>query len=86
MQRNNEQIYQELRKANEKYLNQRVENNKLKDENHILKNNLEEAQAQVRKLTNTNSQSHSYNDNHHSNSRSGMRATSKSRSNRYDAN
>jgi len=34
-----------LRKANEKYLNQRVENNKLKDENQILKNNLEDAQA-----------------------------------------
>ena len=34
--RNNDQIYQELRKANEKYLNQRVENNKLKDEIQIL--------------------------------------------------
>lgn len=80
-----------MRKANEKYLNQRVENNKLKDENHILKNNLEEAQMQVRKLTNNNnSQSHyNNNDNHnnnHNNSRSGVRPTSKNRINRYDAN
>jgi hypothetical protein len=36
LQRNNEQIYHELRKANEKYLNQRVENNKLKDEIQML--------------------------------------------------
>lgn len=34
--RNNDQLYQELRKANEKYLNQRVENNKLKDEIQML--------------------------------------------------
>lgn len=34
--KNNDHIYQELRKATEKYLNQRVENSKLKDEIQIL--------------------------------------------------
>lgn len=32
LQRNNEQLYEQLRTANDKYLNLKVENNKLKDE------------------------------------------------------
>jgi hypothetical protein len=34
--KSNDQIYTELRKATEKYLNQRVENTKLKDEIQML--------------------------------------------------
>lgn len=40
--KNNDHIYQELRKATEKYLNQRVENSKLKDEIQILNSQLEQ--------------------------------------------
>ncbi len=53
MQRNYDQIYQDLRKANEKYLNQKVDNNKLKDEVQILQNALEDAQTQIRRLQNS---------------------------------
>ena len=52
--RSNDQIYQELRRANEKYLNQRVDNNKLKDEIQSLHNSLEEANLQLRKLQSAN--------------------------------
>lgn len=41
--KNNDHIYQELRKATEKYLNQRVENSKLKDEIQILQGQLDSA-------------------------------------------
>jgi signal transduction protein with GAF and PtsI domain len=53
LQRNYDQIYQDLRKANEKYLNQKVDNNKLKDEVQILQNALEDAQTQIRRLQNS---------------------------------
>lgn len=37
LQRNNEQLYEQLRASNDKYLNLKVENNKCKDEIHLLK-------------------------------------------------
>ena len=40
--KSNYQIYLELRKANEKYLNQRVENTKLKDEIQSLQSQIEQ--------------------------------------------
>lgn len=40
--KNNDQLYAELRKTNERYLNQRVENAKLKDEIQILQNQLDQ--------------------------------------------
>lgn len=49
--KNNDHIYQELRKATEKYLNQRVENSKLKDEIQILQAQLEGANTQLKKLS-----------------------------------
>ena len=39
--KSNDQLYSELRKTNERYLNQRVENAKLKDEIQILQGQLE---------------------------------------------
>ncbi len=41
--KNNDQLYSELRKTNERYLNQRVENTKLKDEIQMLQNQLEQS-------------------------------------------
>ena len=37
LQHNNDQLFAELRKANEKYLDVRVENNKMKDQIQTLK-------------------------------------------------
>ena len=42
--KSNDQIYMELRKANEKYLNQRVENTKLKDEILVLQQQIDHLQ------------------------------------------
>ncbi len=49
LQRNNDSLFAELRKANEKYLNQRVESNKLKDEIQILQNALQESNLSLKK-------------------------------------
>lgn len=51
--RNNEQIYSELKKANEKYLNQRVENSKLKDEINVLQGQIDQLHTKVKKLQQT---------------------------------
>lgn len=45
LQQNNDQLFNELRKANEKYLDVRVENNKLKDQITTLKHSLETAKT-----------------------------------------
>ena len=47
--KSHDQIYQELRKATEKYLNQRVENTKLRDEIQMLQTQLDAAHSQVKK-------------------------------------
>ncbi len=49
LQRNNDNLFIELRKANEKYLNQRVENNRLKDEIQLLQSSLDNANTQIKK-------------------------------------
>ena len=50
--KSNDQLYGELRKTNERYLNQRVENAKLKDEIQILHAQLENQLQSSSKLAN----------------------------------
>ena len=45
LQDSNEQLFSELRKANEKYLDVRVENNKLKDQIQSLRLNIDQMKA-----------------------------------------
>lgn len=45
LQENNDQLFGELRKANEKYLDVRVENNKLKDQIQTLKLQIDQLKA-----------------------------------------
>ena len=50
--KSNDSLYTELRKTNERYLNQRVENAKLKDEIQILQSQLEQQLQSSSKIGN----------------------------------
>ena len=47
LQQNNDQLFAELRKANEKYLDVRVENNKMKDQITMLNKNIDQLRAKA---------------------------------------
>ena len=47
LQQNNDQLFAELRKANEKYLDVRVENNKMKDQIQTLKQSIDSLRSKT---------------------------------------